>query len=104
MTDNTIDITNKLPPVEVRKPWRHKLPDCYVKHIDELVALHRKVREIGSRLKKLKEDIESDRTHSEAECIRAAIVLLQCAEERIYYTIPTEENMPLESLREFWGK
>jgi len=34
--------------------------------------------------------------------IDAAIVLLRCAENKLTATIPTEEYMPKDSVREFW--
>ena len=34
--DNTIDINDRLPPIDVRKPWRQKLPTYYVGKIDPL--------------------------------------------------------------------
>jgi hypothetical protein len=49
--DNTIDIIDGLPPVEVRKPWRQELPNYYIKHIDELVALRKAITAMSSRLR-----------------------------------------------------
>ena len=31
--DNTVDIGHRLPPIEVRKPWRQKLPSYYASKI-----------------------------------------------------------------------
>jgi hypothetical protein len=48
--DNTIDIRDRLPPIEVRKPWRQKLPHCYAKRVDDLVAIREQIRTIQSHL------------------------------------------------------
>jgi hypothetical protein len=99
--DNAIDIIDRLPPIEVRKPWREKLPDYYIRHIDELVALHKNVVAICSRLRhphleQLSEVIENngaDDAHmrSVVSELEAAVVLLKCAEERLWHAIPFEE-------------
>jgi hypothetical protein len=103
--DNAIDIIDRLPPIEVRKPWREKLPDYYIRHIDELVALHKNVVAICSRLRhphleQLSEVIENngaDDAHmrSVVSELEAAVVLLKCAEERLWHAIPFEEFLSL---------
>jgi hypothetical protein len=96
MTDNTVDIIDRLPP-EVRKPWRQKLPENYAKHIDELLTMRGDIRAIQKRLAQLKDAINGDRTSDEVNYIGAAIVLLECAEEKLLHTVPVEEYMPRES-------
>jgi len=109
--DNTIDIREQLP-VEVRKPWRQELPDCYAKRIDELQALHDKIQVIRSLLETMHREFgdgaRMNRRHEvELERVRdgisAALVLLECAEDKLMHTIPAEEFMDRESLEEFWG-
>ena len=41
--DNIIDISNRLPPIEVRKSWRQKLPSYYVGKIDALKDSYKSV-------------------------------------------------------------
>ena len=99
--DDTIDIVERLPPIEVHKPWRQKLPTYYIKHIDELVALQKNVVAISCRLRhphleQLREavtNVGADDAHmrSVVSELEAAVVLLKCAEERLWHTIPFEE-------------
>ena len=96
MTDNTIDIIDRLPP-EAHKPWRRRLPENYAERIDELLTLRGDVRAIQKRLAQLKDAINGDRTSDEVNYISAAIVLLECAEEKLLHTVPVEEYMPRES-------
>ena len=50
--DNTTNIGNRLPPIEVRKPWRQKLPSNYVGKIDTLkdsyVSVHNLIAILAS--------------------------------------------------------
>jgi hypothetical protein len=99
--DNTIEIIDRLPPIEAHKPWRQKLPNYYIKHIDELVALQKNVVAISSRLRhphleQLREAVTNDgaedaHMRSVVSELEAAVVLLKCAEERLWHTIPFEE-------------
>src|SRR5262249_51112008 len=102
--DKTIDINDR-PPAEVRKPWRQELPDCYAKRIDDLEALREKIqvsrfllktmhREFGdgARINRHHE-VELERVRDE---ISAALVLLECAEDKLFNTIPAEEFMDQE--------
>jgi hypothetical protein len=111
MTD-TIDINDKLPPIEVRKPWRQKLPNCYTKRIDELKRLREELRASCAVLQRMhfefgvpdtcadyNQKMELDRVRDE---ITAALVLLGCAADKLVGTVPTEELMDPESLRQFW--
>ena len=101
--DNTIDIIDMLPPVEVRKPWRQKLPDYYIKHIDELVALRKAITAMSSRLRhthlrQLMEAVANDcgrdvHMQSVVGELEATLVLLKCAEERLWNAVPVEEFM-----------
>src|SRR5262245_34284562 len=110
--DNTIDINDRLPSIEVRKPWRQKLPDRYAKRIDDLKALREKIQVSRSLLRTMhrefgefsacmnrRHEVELERIRDE---ISAALVLLECAEDKLVYTIPTEEFMDRESLEKFW--
>jgi hypothetical protein len=97
--DNTIDITDRLPPVEVRKPWRQKVPDYYVKHIDDLVVMQKSVAAICCRLRHqhLRLLKNADHAHyaprGELEALEAAVVMRKCAEEKLWYAVPVEEFM-----------
>ena len=93
MTDNnTIDITNRLPPIEVRKSWRQGLPNYHVGRLDQLKADYNDVRRVLRSLKSIREEFSEAAEQSirpfEAEHlvadIAAAIVLLEFAEGKIY--------------------
>jgi hypothetical protein len=114
MTDDNIitDISDRLPP-EVRRPWRRKLPESYAKHIDELLTMQRDVRAMQKRLAEIKDAIDGAADGADhwsakvgvklgVDSISEAIVLLKCAGQTLTYTVPTEEYMPKESIREFW--
>ena len=108
--DNTIDIIDRLPPIEAHKPWRRKLPNYYIKHIDELVALQKNVVAISSRLRhphleQLREAVTNDgaddaHMRSVVSELEAAVVLLKCAEERLWHAIPFEECLTQKHLAE----
>jgi hypothetical protein len=44
--DNTIDIVDRLPPIQVRKPWRKRLPSFYVERLEALKAAYRDVESL----------------------------------------------------------
>src|SRR5262245_17896566 len=111
--DNTIDIVDRLPPIEVRKPWRRRLPSFYVERIRALKAAHRNVKEICTDLSCMPDDFqkqaaEDQRNESElkivADTISAALVLLRCAEDKLMYSLPMEELMSPEDLKQFLEK
>jgi hypothetical protein len=111
--DNTIDIGHRLPPIEVRKPWRQKLPQCYVNRIDDLKAIYERVKHIQTELRRIDQEVEageySNRQEGDVSYLRkdiaSALVLLNCAEEKIMHTVPMEELfMTPEELKEFWER
>jgi hypothetical protein len=108
--DNTIDIVDMLPPIEVRKPWRKRLPSFYAERLKALKAAHRDVKEICSVLSCMPDDFQKEAAEdlrhefelkSVADNIFAALVLLRCAEDKLMYSIPMEELMSPEDLKQF---
>jgi hypothetical protein len=111
--DNTIDIVDRLPPIEVRKPWRKRLPSFYVERIKALKTAHRNVKEICTVLSCMPDDFQKEAAEDHrhefelkivADNISAALVLLRCAEEKLMYSIPMEELMSPEDLKQFLGR
>jgi hypothetical protein len=111
MTDNTIDISEKLPPIEAPKPWRQKLPDCYAKRMDDLKATLEALKTNAAILSAIRRDLRegsSDcRTNSEeptldraSDAISATLVLLECATDKLTETVPSEEFMSGQQLAE----
>ena len=54
--NNTIDIPDKLPPIEVRKPSRQKLPGCYAKRVDDLKAALEEIKTNASILSAIRRE------------------------------------------------
>ena len=98
--DNTIDITRRLPPVEVRKPWRRKMPSYHAENLNALKDRHQSVRRLIKELESI-HTYFPDKAEYAAECISDALVLLKCAEEKLFGTIPAEEYMSPRELKEF---
>jgi hypothetical protein len=108
-TKKPIDITGKLPPVHVRKPWRQKLPEVYAERVDALKDIKGGLVDAIARLKGIqrvfhdytpndrREEFEMERLQ---EQVTAALVLLECADEKLLHTIPIEEIMSAEDLAE----
>jgi hypothetical protein len=102
MTDDKIvDIAGRLP-LEVRKPWRHKLPECYAKRIDQLKEYYEGVRKMRSVLETIRTKCSDELTlKSVNEELFVAIILLKHAEEKLLHSLPTEEIMSPKDLKEF---
>jgi hypothetical protein len=108
--DSTIDISNRLPPIEVRKPWRQKLPRYYVGKIDALkggyVSVHNLIAILAAVRRDFPDDDVPDRysvgdVERAAKSLDDALVLLKCAEEKLWSAVPVEEFMTREDLQEF---
>jgi len=106
MTKKPIDITGKLPPVQVRKPWRQSLPEIHAKRIDKLIDTHGRIKAAMAQLKAIQQEFhdyvpkgreEFEMRHLQ-EQVAAVLVLLGCAEEKLYLTVPSEEFMSAEHL------
>ena len=107
--DNTIDIVDRLPPIEVRKPWRHVLPSYYAQNIDKLKQNCEAIRSVAAVLTSIRDafphdDVSGPYSIFEVECaaksLSEAIVLLECAKDKLWQTVPVEEFMSAEELRE----
>jgi|SRR6516165_4212860 len=108
MTKKPIDITGKLPPVQVRKPWRQSLPEIHAKRIDKLIETHGRIEAAMDQLKAIRKEFreyapkgreEFEMRHLQ-EQVAAVLVLLGCAEEKLYLMVPCEEFMSAEHLAE----
>ena len=107
--DNTIDITNRLPPIEVRKPWRQRLPSYYAEKIDTLKdsceSLRRLITEVKSTRRNFPDRLSGSLDVYEAEGaaknVSDALVLLKCAQEKLDLTVPMEEWMSPNELKEY---
>jgi hypothetical protein len=118
MTKKPIDITGKLPPVHVRKPWRQQLPKVQAKRIDDLMAAQRSLQSTYNNLRVIEQEFaQAVRDGGEIsygpqgtyllDCQRKEVancmVLLECALEKLEHTIPIEETMPEKDLAELMG-
>jgi hypothetical protein len=91
--------------VRVGKPWRLGLPECYVECLDALKHYYYKLSDMRADLVTIREglsDPEARRLVDErptlsgvSEDITAAIVLLECAENKMFSLLPREEFAPL---------
>jgi hypothetical protein len=94
--------------VTLGKPWRQGLPECYVERLDALKTYHDDLRDMRSDLANIREGLsnpEARRLIDErpslsalSENITAALVLLECAEAKLFNLLPMEETMSPEDL------
>ena len=107
--DNIADITGQLPEPDPHQSWRERLPGYYAKHFDVLQAQQDAIKEMRRTLtsihSELQQDMQSDRRvyHPEEQAleqIQGALVLLECAEDRLMHALPLEMMMSRSELRE----
>jgi hypothetical protein len=89
--------------VTVGKPWRHGLPECYVERLDAPKTYRAELRGMRYDLATIREGLsspEAQRLIDErpslsalSKDITAAIVLLECAEAKLFNLLPIEETM-----------
>jgi hypothetical protein len=87
--------------VRAGKSWRQGMPDCYVERLDALKHHYYALSDMRADLVTIREglsDPEARRLIDErpalsglSEDITAAIVLLQCAEDKLFGLLPREE-------------
>ena len=83
------------------KPWRQGLPECYVERLDALKHYYYALSDMRADLVRIGEglaDSEARRIVDErpslsglSDDITAAIVLLECAEDKMFSLLPREE-------------
>ena len=107
--DNIVDITGQLPESDLHLRWRDRLPGYYAKHFDVLQAQQDAIKEMRRTLtsihSELQQDMQSDRRvyrpeEQALEQIQGALVLLECAEDRLMHALPLEMMMSRKELRE----
>ena len=76
--------------VRAGKPWRQGLPDCYVERLDALKHHYYALCDMRADLVGIREGLSSPESGL-SEDITAAIVLLQCAEDKMFNLLPREE-------------
>jgi hypothetical protein len=85
--------------VRAGKSWRQGLPDSYVERLDALKRYYYDLCDMRADLVSIREGLsESGQlTHEQpmlsglSEDITAAIALLECAEDKLFNLVPTEE-------------
>jgi hypothetical protein len=87
--------------VRFGKPWRLGLPDCYVERLDALKHYYYTLTDMRADLVSIREGLSSAESgklpHEQrslsglSEDITAAIVLLECAEDKMFNLLPREE-------------
>ena len=87
--------------VRFGKPWRLGLPDCYVERFDALKHYYYALSDMRADLVSIREGLSSPESghltlkHPSlsglSEDIKAAIVLLECAEDKMFNLLPREE-------------
>ena len=83
------------------KPWRQGLPECYVERLDALKHYYYALSDKRAELVTIRDglsDPEARRLVDErpslsglSERLTAAIVLLECAEDKMFSLVPREE-------------
>jgi hypothetical protein len=91
----------RLRAVRAGKHWRQGLPDCYVERLDALKHYYYALSDMRADLVSIREGLSSPDsehlTHEQrslsglSEDITAAIVLLECAEDKVFNLLPREE-------------
>jgi hypothetical protein len=56
MSKKPFNITGKLPPVHVRKPWRQNLPEINATRIDKLRDIHGRIKDSMAQLKAIRQE------------------------------------------------
>jgi hypothetical protein len=88
------------------KPWRQRLPDCYVERLDALKHHYYALCDMRADLVSIREGLSSPESghltlkHPSlsglSEEITEVIALLECAEEKLFSLPPREEFAPPE--------
>jgi hypothetical protein len=81
------------------KPWRQGLPDCYVERLDALKHYYYVLFDMRADLVSIREGLSSPESQRDerptlsglSEDMTAAIVLLQCTEDKMFNLLPREE-------------
>jgi hypothetical protein len=87
--------------VRAGKPWRQGLPECYVERLEALKHYYYELCDMRADLVSIREGLSSpDAQRDElatlialSDDIKAAIVLLECAEDKLFKLLPREEFM-----------
>jgi hypothetical protein len=77
--------------VRVGKPWRQGLPDCYVERLDALKHYYYALTDMRADLVSVREGLSCTESIELRDDITAAIVLLECAEDKMFNLLPREE-------------
>jgi hypothetical protein len=82
--------------MKVGKPWRHGLPECYVERLDALKGYYYQLPDMRADLVSIREGLSSPEAQSDErptlrDDITAAIVLLECTEDKMFGLLPKEE-------------
>jgi hypothetical protein len=110
--DNIVDVTGQLSEPDLHLCWRGRLPQHYAKHLDALKAQQDAVKAMRRTLTAIHNELCKDvrsanffanlgRVEEDAlERILGALVLLECAEERLMHALPVEMMMSSKELRQ----
>jgi hypothetical protein len=95
------------------KPWRQGLPESFVERLDALKTYRDDLRDMRSDLANIREGLSSPEARrliherpslsALSEDITAALVLLECAESKLFNLLPMEETMSPEELAKIEG-
>jgi hypothetical protein len=82
--------------VRAGKPWRQGLPDCYVERLDALKHYYYELCDMRADLVSIREGLSSpeaqrDERPTLRDDITAAIVLLECVEDKMFGLLSREE-------------
>jgi hypothetical protein len=87
--------------VRVGKPWRQGLPECYVERLDALKHYYYALSDMRADLVSIREGLSSPESghltlkhpplSGLRDDIKAAIVLLECAEDKMFRLLPRVE-------------
>jgi hypothetical protein len=82
--------------VTVGKPWCQQLPECHLNRLEELKKYYNDVGHMRLAMESFRDELsnQEDSSHRHlSQNVAAALVLLECAEMKLFHLLPIEEIM-----------
>jgi hypothetical protein len=77
--------------VRFGKSWRLGLPECYVERLDALKHYYHALSDMRADLLSVREGLSCTESSELRDDIMAALVLLECAEDKMFSLLPSED-------------
>jgi hypothetical protein len=87
----------------VGKPWRQQLPQCHLNRLEELKKYYDDVAQMRLGMESFRDELSNPENSSYrhlSQNVAAALVLLECAEMKLFHLLPIEEIMSPKELSE----